>query len=84
MSRMFLEVQDDIAQGGRTFKLYIPQEDFVTVKLDRFDQALLDDIDHGEPSNTPIADRLLGLETLVRRIEQQTAAPKEQQEETNQ
>lgn len=60
---------------SRTFELRldldISSADLASVNLSDFDRALLDDIENGIPSNTPIADKLLGLETLVRRIEEQ-------------
>jgi hypothetical protein len=69
----YLEVQDDIGNTGRTHKLHLDGTSLAMVNLDNLDRALLDDIDHGKPSKTPLADMLLGLETLVRRIEEQQA-----------
>lgn len=54
------------------YKITIPMLNLVGVKLDHIDRALLDDINSGVASNTPVADVLLGLQTLVYRIEQQT------------
>ena len=71
-----IEFSDDIASGDRIYKVHLDQRSLATVKLDKFDRALLDDIENGEKSGTPIADKLLGLETLVRRIEEQSEGEK--------
>lgn len=72
MSKLNFEVQDYIPEGYRVYTLTIPSERLAQVNLSEFDQALLNDVEHGEPSSTPIADALLGLETLVKRIEEQS------------
>lgn len=64
------EWTDDIATGDRIINIRLTKADMATAKLTRFDYALFDDIQNGEKSNTPLADQLLGLETLVRRIEE--------------
>lgn len=69
MTKSMLSVTDSI--GGRTFTLHLTTTDLASVKLTQFDHALLNDIDNGPPSNTPIADKLLGVEMIVRRIEEQ-------------
>lgn len=56
----------------RVYTLKITREDLARVRLDPFDQMLIDDVNTGEPSNTPVADILLALETLTRRIEEQS------------
>lgn len=66
----YIEVMDDI--DGKTYRVHLDTKSLRTVKLDPMDEALLDDIEHGEPSKTPLADKLLGLETIVRRIEEQS------------
>lgn len=70
MSRIYLEYSDDVDGLGTTYRLHISKIDQAGLKLSRFDNALLDDIKNGPPSSTPIADKLLGLEMIVRRIEE--------------
>ena len=72
MSKPYIEFTDDIATGTRTITIKLTKADMVSANLTKFDHALFDDIQNGDPSNTPIADQLLGLETLVRRIEEAT------------
>ncbi len=76
MSRTTLEYMDEFATGDRIINIRIAKHDAARAKLTPFDYALFDDIQNGEPSKTPMADQLLGLETLVRRIEEATP-PKE-------
>lgn len=68
----YIEVSDDIDMTGRTYTIHLDNISLAKVKLNKFDQALFDDIEHDKPSKTPLADKLLGLETLVRRIEEQS------------
>lgn len=70
MPGTWLEASDDIDGGGRTYRLHIAYGDQIRAKYSEFDHALFHDVDHGPPSTTPIADRLLALETMVRRIEE--------------
>lgn len=48
----------------------ISDKDVMWADFTDFDFALWKDITDGPPSDTPLADRLLGLETLMRRIEE--------------
>lgn len=65
-----------IAHEGRTeYVLRIFDQALVKPHLDAFDCALLDEC--GRPSAS-ISDVLLGLETLVRRIEQATTDPSDE------
>lgn len=70
MTKSYIEFSDDIPTGDRTIVIKLARADMQRVNLTKFDQMLFDDIQNGEPSNTPMADQLLGLETLVRRIEE--------------
>ena len=63
---------DDPITGDRTIIIKLTKMDMARAKLTKFDHLLLDDIKNGEASRTPLADQLLGLETLVRRIEEQS------------
>ncbi len=72
MSKTTVEWMDDVATGDRIVNIRIAKADKSLATLTDFDQLLFDDIENGEPSNTPMADQLLGLETLVRRIEEAT------------
>lgn len=65
--------QEDVASNTMTYTLEINAAEYIDANLTDFDYALIHDIEHGKPSNTPIADQLLGLETIARRIEE--AAP---------
>lgn len=69
----YLEVQDDIGGTGMTYRMHISRVDYMMANFTEFDDALLHDIDHGKPSDTPMADLLLGLEMIVRRIEESWA-----------
>ena len=71
MNKTYMEFTDDPVTGDRTIVIKLAKSDMQLATLDKFDHMLLDDINHGEPSNTPIADQLLGLELLVRRMEEQ-------------
>lgn len=68
MSR--LTRQDDVERGLTVYTLELSNHDFERANLTNFDRALLRDIEHGPESTTPIADQLLGLETIVSRIEE--------------
>jgi hypothetical protein len=70
MSESYMEYTDNVPTGDRTIIIKITRADMQRAKLTDFDHALFNDIQNGEPSNTPMADQLLGLETLVRRIEE--------------
>jgi hypothetical protein len=69
----YIEISEDVASNSKTCKIVISATDYTEAKLTNFDYALLEDIDHGKPSSTPIADQLLGLEMIVRRIEEAKA-----------
>lgn len=71
MSSRF-EFTNDVVTGDRVINIRLTKADMVKAQLTKFDYALFDDIQNGEKSNTPMADQLLGLETLVRRIEEST------------
>ena len=64
------EWYDDPATGGRTIVIMLDKADIASAKLTKFDLMLFDDINNDNPSSTPLADQLIGLETLVRRIEE--------------
>lgn len=68
-----LEVWEDFELNNKVYKLTINAMDYTLAQLTDFDYALLHDIEYGKPSKTPIADKLLGLETIVRRIEEAVA-----------
>lgn len=70
------EWTDDISTGDRIINIRLTMSDMASAKLTPFDYALFDDIQNGEKSDTPMADQLLGLETLVRRIEETAAQHK--------
>lgn len=72
MSKSYIEYTDDIPTGDRIINIRLSKADMALANYSRFDRALLDDIENGEPSNTPMADKLLGLEIMVRRIEEAT------------
>jgi hypothetical protein len=66
----------DIETGERRYVLVLNLKEIAAVDLDRFDLLLLDDIARNAGDNgTPIADILLGLQTLALRIEQQQKRP---------
>lgn len=73
VSNTYIEVSEDFTTNSKTYKVVVSASDYTSAKLSRADYALLDDIDHGEPSSTPLADKLLGLEMIVRRIEEAKA-----------
>lgn len=60
----------DFLDNYMVYTITITHEDYIRAKLTPFDYALLDDVDTGKPSNTPLADKLLALEVLMRRIEE--------------
>lgn len=74
MSELAIEVHDDIEHRCKVYKLVIPYESLVTAPLTEFDRLQLES---ELSSDTPVADRLLDLQTVVLRIEQHNskAAP---------
>ena len=70
MADTHIEVSEDIESNSKVYKVVVSASDYTEAKLTQADYALLDDIDNGEPSSTPLADKLLGLEMIVRRIEE--------------
>lgn len=64
---MKLEWHDEIETGDRVTELRITKKEMAHVKLDKLDRLLLKECGR---SNASISDRILGLETLCRRIEQ--------------
>lgn len=70
-----LETYEDFEHNCKVYKITISASDYTTAELTAFDYALLHDIDHGKPSDTPMADQLLGLEMIVRRIEESKVTP---------
>lgn len=71
----YLEWTDDVTTGDRLVRMRLKKREMAMAQLDGFDFMLFDDIKNGEPSDTPIADQLLGLETLVRKMELASKAP---------
>lgn len=69
----YIEMSEDFEKNSKTYMVVVSASDYTAAKLSAADYALLDDIENGEPSNTPIADKLLGLEMIVRRIEEAKA-----------
>lgn len=70
MSNTTLEMTEDFPRNCKVYKITIDARDYTMAKLSPMDYALLEDIERGEPSSTPLADQLLGLEMIVRRIEE--------------
>lgn len=70
MNQTSIQVYEDYQSNSTVYKITIPKYEYNMAKLSPIDYALLDDIDNGEPSSTPLADKLLGLEMIVRRIEE--------------
>jgi len=64
---MILQWKDELETGDKVIKLRITASELKTVSLTDFDRALLTDC---EKKGTTIADHILGLETLCRRIEE--------------
>lgn len=60
----------DFNRCERIYELRISDFDLIELHLDKADRRIIDDINNGEPPKTPIADILLGLELIVRRIEE--------------
>lgn len=73
MHGTYMESTEDLASNSKTYKIVVSASDYTNVHLTAADYALLDDIDNGPPSSTPLADRLLGLEMIIRRIEEAAA-----------
>jgi len=68
---MKFEMTQDVLGGDRTYQLTLTEHDLAAVPLDSFDRLLLRDISEGRDQGTPIADALLGLETIAHRLEEQ-------------
>lgn len=83
MPGTWIEVSEDFEKNSKTYKVVISASDYTAAKLTPADYALLDDIENGEPSNTPLADQLLGLEMIVRRIEEAQQTPKDKEQDHN-
>lgn len=65
--------EDDIINKSVKYTLEIGYRDFENLELTTFDRALIKDIEESEgTSDKPVADILLGLETIARRIEEKT------------
>lgn len=47
--------------------------DVIQADFNPLDMALANDVFYGKPSETPLADKLLWLETLMRRVEEAAA-----------
>ena len=73
--KLTIEWSDLVDGSGREYRLFIPTVDMALTNYTDFDKALFADINN-DPEAT-IADRLLGLETLVRRIEEASNPIKE-------
>ncbi len=58
--------------GSVTFRGRIERNDIERIRLDHFDRLLLDDCNRLESS---AADRLLALEMIFRRLQEQTCPP---------
>ena len=69
----YIEASEDIENNRKIYKVVVSASDFTDAKLTPGDYLLLDDIENGETSDTPLADQLLGLEMIVRRIEESKA-----------
>lgn len=69
-----LETHEDFERNCKVYTITVDAYDYTTARLSErlsdLDYALLEDIDKGAPSTTPMADKLLGLEMIVRRIEE--------------
>lgn len=65
-----IEFWEDFSNNSRVYKIVIARADYLLAEFSEFDLALLNDVDSGEPSSTPIADKLLALEMVARRIEE--------------
>ena len=63
---MQLDTTDIAETCTRIFKVTLTQMDMVMVNLDSFDRALLVECE----ASSSIADKLLGLECIARRLEQ--------------
>lgn len=73
MGDLAIKVEDDVEQNYKVYTLRIPYEDLLTVPLTSFDRLQLESKHSKE---TPVADILLDLQTVVLRIEQKNAAHK--------
>lgn len=74
MSNTTLEYFEDFTRNCKVYTVTVDARDFTMAKLTPMDYALLEDIENGKPSDTPLADRLLGLGMIVRRIEESDIA----------
>lgn len=68
MGILEIVVSEDFDSGDEIIVIRIPRTDLLTVSLDKFDQMLVKECDGPDAK---LSDRLLGLETLIRRIEEQ-------------
>jgi len=64
---MILQWYDEIVTGDKVIKLKITEEELMKASLDKFDRLLLADC---EKKGSTISDRILGLVTLCRKIEE--------------
>ena len=71
--KSYIEFMDDFPTGDRIINIKLTKRDLMKAKLTKWDYLLFDDIQNGKKSATPLADQILGLETLVRRIEEANA-----------
>ena len=75
----YYEWTDDVATGDRIINIRLNKSEMVKAQLDKFDHMLFDDIENGNrTSDTPMADQILGLETLVRKMELATPPNKKE------
>ena len=65
---MKFEMQENIERSARSYLLRISDAEFSSMLLSKFDRLLIDECDGSEK----ISDKLLALETIVRRIEDRT------------
>lgn len=65
---MKIATWDDNKNWEKVYVLRIPMDELAKIKLDTFDNALIDSINKQSPIS--IADTLLGLELICRKIEQ--------------
>lgn len=70
--------RDNMAGNELIIEIHISKVDYVAAKFTDLDHALLYDVEHGSPSNTPLADQLLALETIVKRIEEASLTSKKE------
>jgi len=63
---MKLEVTQDLEKREQIYVLTIPYDEWIRAKFHDFDGALFAECD----SSNKVSDKLLGMETLARRIEE--------------